>query len=599
MTVTADLVDEKPPTGSSTADEDTVPAAGDGSRAWTWVLWSAFALVVLPLVVSAFHLLLFHRSYKPNGDLALTEMLTRDVGTRWLELGPISRDGWYHPGPLMFYVLAAPYRLLGSTSVGLEVAALLVNIGAIAGITVLARRRGGPVVALLVLVGTAFLMRSMGPDQTRLAWNPYITVLPFALLIFLTWALTGGSRFRWVLPAAVFVASFCAESHIGYVPLALPLLAIGAVWLVVATPRGERRRLVAPEAAGVGVFVLVWLPVLTQYLTNHPNNVDNIRNWFHSGGPRHERVHALADGWHLVNSAYGARPEWLLGTRPLEFTAEPRALYAPVFPGLLVLVAAACAFLWWRKVAGARELIAVWFASSVIGVVATGRTVGPIFAYRMGWSWVLGMLSGVFIAWAGWRLLTGWRPPLERRVLVPLCLVLVAVLAVVSSVAHVQAGSPDATSSRRLRQFVPAVEAALRDRPGAIIVDGTTFDGAAYAVGLAFGLERDGYDARMLNSADFAGKDRAYRRGPVREHVIVTSDMGVAYGVDNPGLRLVSYSGRVPLHELLARAPNNTKRDQAIARRDLPTYQRLLAANRFVEPGSGVGIFVERKPGRD
>src|SRR5262249_8593648 len=134
-----------------------------------------------------------------------------------------------------------------------------------------------------------------------------------ALLIFLTWALTAGTRFRWLLPPAVFVASYCAESHIGYVPLALPLVALGAVWMVVATPRGERRRLVARGAVAGGIFALAWLPVLTQYVTNHPNNIDNLRNWFHSGGPGHEKVHSLADGWHLVNSAYGARPEWLAG----------------------------------------------------------------------------------------------------------------------------------------------------------------------------------------------------------------------------------------------------------------------------------------------
>ncbi len=595
MTVTADLVDEEPPAGSSAAEDDATPAAEDGSRAWTWVLWVAFVLVVLPLVVSGFNLLFFHRSYLPMGDLALNEMLTRDVGRRWLELGPISRDGWYHPGPAMFYVLALPYRLLGSTPVALAAGALLVNIGSIAGMTVIARRRGGPAMALLTLVGTALLLRSLGPDQTRLPWNPYVTVLPFALLIFLTWAMACGDR--WALPVGVAVASFDGQSHIGYVPLALPLVGLGAVWLVVVTPRGDRRRLIVPVAAAAAVGAVMWVPVLTQQLTNHPGNLQNALDWFHTGGPGHEQRHTLRDGWRLVSSAYGARPEWLLGTRPLIFTAEPMALYAPVVPGLLVVVAASSAVLWWRKVLGARQFIVVWLVTSVIGIVATGRTVGPIFAYRMGWSWVLGMLSGVLVAWAGWRLLTGWRPALESRVLVPVCLAVVAGLAVVSSVAHVRAGTPDASASRRLHQFVPAAEAALRDGPGAVIVDGRTFDGSAYAAGLENALERAGYDARLAKGNDFAGKDRSYRGGPIRGHIVVTSDVGVADGVADPELRLVSYAGRIPLSELLARAPNNRLRDRAAATGDAALLRRLGPHAKYVQPSSAVAVFVERRPG--
>jgi hypothetical protein len=89
----------------------------------------ALILTVAPLAVSALHTTLSHGSgYHPTGDMALTELLTRDVGTGNSPLiGPFSRDGWHHPGPTAFYVFALPYRLLGSTSTAMNVAALVVN----------------------------------------------------------------------------------------------------------------------------------------------------------------------------------------------------------------------------------------------------------------------------------------------------------------------------------------------------------------------------------------------------------------------------------------------------------------------------------------
>ena len=72
----------------------------------------AIALTLVPLVVLAVHML--RSDVVLTADLATTEMLTRDLGHRSPSLGPFSRDGWFHPGPALFYVLAPSYRLFGS-----------------------------------------------------------------------------------------------------------------------------------------------------------------------------------------------------------------------------------------------------------------------------------------------------------------------------------------------------------------------------------------------------------------------------------------------------------------------------------------------------
>ena len=65
-------------------------------------------------------------TWVPSSDWAAIEARTRDVWTSHASLvGPYSRYGWNHPGPLLFYVLAVPYRLLGSQPHGLFVGVAL------------------------------------------------------------------------------------------------------------------------------------------------------------------------------------------------------------------------------------------------------------------------------------------------------------------------------------------------------------------------------------------------------------------------------------------------------------------------------------------
>ena len=152
------------------------------------------ALGLVPLLVSAVTVFVRVRSsYYPAGDVAGTELQVRDVGHHPVLLGLFSRDGWNHPGPILFYVLAVPYRLTGGRSIGLLLGALLINGAAILGMALIARRHGGTPLLLLTLLGCGLVVRSFGPDLVRDPWNVSITVLPFGLLVFLTWEMISGS----------------------------------------------------------------------------------------------------------------------------------------------------------------------------------------------------------------------------------------------------------------------------------------------------------------------------------------------------------------------------------------------------------------------
>src|SRR5262245_66208172 len=67
------------------------------------------------------------RPVTPVSDTAVIESYTLYASRAQLLVGPYSRYGWHHPGPLYFYLLAPVYVLAGSSSPGLNAGALLIN----------------------------------------------------------------------------------------------------------------------------------------------------------------------------------------------------------------------------------------------------------------------------------------------------------------------------------------------------------------------------------------------------------------------------------------------------------------------------------------
>ena len=106
--------------------------------------WGAIAIVVTVVaIVTPALVVLLARDDHSIGDIALIELRTRDVLSRDPPLsGVYSRYGWSHPGPLMYYVYAIPYRLLGGHADALRMTALMVNVLVLGALAWLASRRG-------------------------------------------------------------------------------------------------------------------------------------------------------------------------------------------------------------------------------------------------------------------------------------------------------------------------------------------------------------------------------------------------------------------------------------------------------------------------
>jgi hypothetical protein len=182
------------------------------------------SLVVSPLLFLAIFMS-FHGVH-PHPDIEVLEIhiLHAAHGTQFL--GPYSRFGWNHPGPAYFYTLLPLYKLSEQRTVGLYLGAVLINLTATLAIMVFAYRTGDPYLSwwttILLAVYMGYLYSAPGPIADP--WNPYVTILPFGLVVFLCTALSIG-RIE-VLPLVVAAASFVVQTHIGYLPTTLAIIFI-------------------------------------------------------------------------------------------------------------------------------------------------------------------------------------------------------------------------------------------------------------------------------------------------------------------------------------------------------------------------------------
>lgn len=516
----------------------------------------AFALTLAPFVVGALALLVaVGGQYNPLSDHALTELQTRSVGRNEVLVGLYSRDVWNHPGPALFYVLAPFYWATGGMSVAISVGALAINGAAIAGMGLIARRVGGTPLMLLTLLANALLMRAVGAEFLQDPWNCFVTTLPFGLLIFLSWAMWRGEA--WALPVGLGVATFLAQSHVGFVALAPPVLGWGIVGLVASTlleTGGEARsaairRGTRAAVIGAGVLVVTWLPVLYDVVRHSPDNAGEVISYF-----RHpdEPMHSLSTGWRVMSGQFGVAPEWLTIKREFGFAGQSPFIGGAPLPWMLALVVLAGVVLWRRRVTGARPLLGTLAVAFAVGMVAVARTIGPAFDYRLRWTFIPGMVGFVIIGWAAWTLASERWPRRAPRILAPAALAALTVLCGINVFTAATAGTPQNDNSTAVASVSGQVLDALPDDlDGPVLVEDALYSGAWHARGLVLQLERRGIDVGVDPSlANEYGRHRVIDPGDeVGVKLIVTRDEWIADVADRPGVRPIAEWYAIPEDE--------------------------------------------------
>jgi hypothetical protein len=496
----------------------------DGSATFAAVV----ALILAPLVVVL--VTLGGAAWHPASDLALELLRIADVGGRHTPLvGAHSRYGWDHPGPLLFWWLAPFRRLLGTT--GVLVGVVVLNASAAVGALVLARRRGGG--SLVVLVGLALLSLAgaLGPSLLADPWNPWAAVLPFFTYVLLAWSLADGDVV--VLPWVVVVGTFLIQTHVGYLPLVLGLgLAAGAMaWLVrrrLAVPAG----IVVPSTARSALIALVvgtllWLPPLLQQLFGRRGNLAAIvRSFRHPA----EAVVGWRIAWGIMGTELGPPGAWLRGHELEAFGVRTSSALPAVAllgaAGLLGVLAARSG-----SVSAAR-LAALTLVASALGLVAGSRVTGFVGTYLVRWWWVIAACVWLSIAWSTWTLLARTR---ARSTLAALATVAVVALSGVMVWRAALAEVPSAGDSAAIGELASEIAAVL-DGQSTYVVDWTDGrDWGAVGSGVFVDLEQRGLSvAAASRHAPTVG---AWRTAPPQSGdglILVFGDDDLARGLAPP-----------------------------------------------------------------
>lgn len=447
-------------------------------------------LLVAPLVVSAAQLLLaVGSSYRPPSDWALLEIHTRDAGSRLLTVGPYSRYGWNHPGPLLFYALYPAYRLFGSQSVGLHVGALAVNAAAIVGIGFVAFRRGRLPTSIAVLIPVALLEHALGIEILRDPWNPLLPVMPLLLLLLLAWSVAVGDLA--MAPPAVVVASFTIQSHVGFAIVSVTLCAFA---LAVVVARGLRvevamrsaywRRLARVALVCTAVGLVLWAPVLYGTLVRHDGNLAAIWRFFREP----HATAGLGAALRVMGLQWGLRPAWIFGDPGSDWLGQV-LMDDQWWLAVGLALGGAATFVAHRR--GDRRV--VWLAATIgvallAALYALRGIVGALYPYLVRWTWALGAALGMLVLMGAWSAI---RAGTRGRILLPITFVATGVLlvgSVMTSSAALGAGTPHPLDQASERAMITQVLAGLPAGRGPVWITGLAWE----IPGLVNQLERNG-----------------------------------------------------------------------------------------------------------
>jgi hypothetical protein len=546
-----------------------------------WALAVAAAVLLGPIMAFAH----FIPDWVPQGDPALMALRALDTGTsRTPVLGQPSQSLQYagtvasvhHPGPVHFYLLAVPVRVLGGWLGMSLVSMAIVGTSLVTAAWAVFRQLGrtAGLVAALALVAVTFTTGAasmINPVSSNIAGYP---LLATAVLM---WCVACGDV--RLLAAAAAAASFTAQQHLSVVPATAVLVAGGLALAALGWWRQGRHRHAGARAelarwgAGAGVVVLVlWAPVLAQQLFGGRGNLSAML-WFARNGS-HAKL-GPASAVRQVAHTLGLPP--LLGRTQVsgwDLIGPPSSLTWMSAAAVTVAVAAVC--LRWRRDsprhASLGPMAAVVVAAGLVNgsSVPKGLEQGRITFYH--WAWVLAFFVALVLglAAAAWcrRLLVAARPAAPTA-LAALIVVAVAVPAVVSVQLDRWPNTASAAYSSLGRDVVDHLADAAVDHADQlgghiVVVSRREPLFALYRETLAFALIERGLDVRLPLSARFFVHDQhLVDRGELDAGLVLVVDRAlpseapaggeliaeVDLAPDSPGIDVDSYRALVEVAE--------------------------------------------------
>ena len=481
------------------------------------------AIFVLGLVVIILGWLLyrlFTSDWLPIGDYRTLQLRVADVGGSETPIvGVYSRYQWNHPGPLLFYALALPYRLSGSSPIGLLIGALLINLGVIATTLWIAVRAG---TRTFVLVGFFVSLLCLGMNPAGLAdpWNPEFVILSVFGTAVAAWRVLAGDRVAAI--ALVVLGSFAVQCHVGSaLPIAL-LAGTGGVALAIRSFKGKDRshdRRTALYAAAVAL--VCWIPPIIEQLTHSPGNLRLIYNFLRT--PPLPTT-GVSTGLRIMFRFLSIPGNWVRGEEPTLLNSAINTSGWAIPWALLALVAATL-WAWRKRWFNEVAICALAFALVVAGSIAASRIVGAPSPYLLRWMWAIAAFTWLAVAAVALRqisLTTFGRRHASNLVVVATSFVLIAILVRGVNLTPLRLSN---SWTRAITALTPPALAAIKDLPGPIYLgDGYGLDGSA-GLDLLARAEENGIDVRRSPSwAYIYGTKRTIERSQAASEVLFLTE---------------------------------------------------------------------------
>jgi hypothetical protein len=493
--------------------------------------WPLSLLVLaVPTMIGALRILRsFDRAFTSGGDVAFIELAVRQALHGGIALGPYSRFGWHHPGPAVFYLLAPVYWLGGERSRALFLGSWLINASCLLAIVWIVRARVGEAVARITAAIAGLYAGVVGFESLINPWNPSLLAAPMLLLLVAVAAACTGST--WSLVVAGVAGSYLVQTHVGTLPLAALLLAIGVVGRLLQARSARRARAsdggagagAAPSRAfafplvvGLALLAVMWVGPVLQQFAHDPGNMRRIVDFYrHPPATATPRHHTLRASVAAVSDRVTTVP--LGDTQELVWRGM-RVGVAAILATVGVLVGAAgwrlSRFLAWTGILGT--------AAMLVAVFAASRVIGPLYPYLFRWTDVLGLpaiIGATGLVWivAGARLRRrapeGSRWGAAAAVAGALAMVALAVLVTRPIVAAPTESYSDSPDARAIAAHIERLVGHDRSRPFQVRVVAAQFADGPVLLELA----KHGYRYRLTREMDLYRGTTTSRRGPVFE----------------------------------------------------------------------------------
>jgi hypothetical protein len=329
-----------------------------------------------------------------DADLAVTEFYVELAARGQLDVGPYSRFGWHHPGPLYFYVQAPLYAFWNQNAVSLFMGAVLINVTAFA-LLVWCTIRTGHVLFGAAIASALVVFAWRVPMVLASPWTGHVGVI--AVVAFLGLCSLAIAGRHWMLPLALATGGYVAQTHVSFVP-AVTVLASVAVLVTVAAARSCRTGRASLVAASVGALILPWVVAMYEAISNGGGNVVALWAFFVVRG---EMAHSLPDA--LVHWSHGLtfifHPDPRLPWGGHFVPQDPRwtvpLVIVQMIALILVSVVAGRAGRWIEtSFAGCAAL------ASLVGLWALTRIEGAVLDHEIFWLGGIGALNVAALAGA-------------------------------------------------------------------------------------------------------------------------------------------------------------------------------------------------------